>query len=201
MKLGVHVPNFASLASPADLADLAGRAEAAGWDGFFIWDHVARPEGTFPMAEPWVALTAVAMATQRLRIGPMVTPLARRRPWNVARQVASLDHLSGGRVTLGVGPEEVSSGPEFHDVRREESDPRVRGDMLGRGPSASCAAAWRGWYAGPARRHSLPGGRRDVFLPAHRCRPRSAHLGRDRATQRPAGAPGRRAGRGCSRSA
>ena len=104
MKLGVHVPNFASLASPADLADLAARAEAAGWDGFFIWDHVARPEGTFPMAEPWVALTAVAMATQRLRIGPMVTPLARRRPWNVARQVASLDQLTGGRVTLGVGP-------------------------------------------------------------------------------------------------
>lgn len=141
MKLGVHAPNFASLASPADLADLAARAEAAGWDGFFIWDHVARPEGTFPMAEPWVALTAVAMATERLRIGPMVTPLARRRPWNVARQVASLDQLSGGRVTLGVGLG-VSSGPEFHQFG-EESDPRVRGDMLDEGLQL-LRAAWRG---------------------------------------------------------
>ena len=141
MKLGLHVPNFASLASPADLADLAARAEAAGWDGFFIWDHVARPEGTFPMAEPWVALTAVAAATRRMRIGPMITPLARRRPWNVARQVASLDQLTGGRFTLGVGLG-ISGGPEFSSFG-EESDPRVRGDMLDEGLQI-LRAAWQG---------------------------------------------------------
>ncbi|HEX3493588.1 MAG TPA: LLM class flavin-dependent oxidoreductase, partial [Streptosporangiaceae bacterium] len=139
MKLGIHTPNFASLASPADLADLAARAEAAGWEGFFIWDHVARPEGTYPMAEPWIALTAIGTATQRLRIGPMITPLARRRPWNVARQVASLDQLTGGRVTLGVGLG-ISSGPEFNQFS-EERDPRVRGDMLDEGLEI-LRAAW-----------------------------------------------------------
>jgi alkanesulfonate monooxygenase SsuD/methylene tetrahydromethanopterin reductase-like flavin-dependent oxidoreductase (luciferase family) len=141
LKLGIHLPNFASLASPADIADLAARAEAAGWDGFFIWDHVARPEGTFPMAEPWIALTAIAMRTQRLRIGPLVTPLARRRPWNVARQVATLDQLTGGRVTLGVGLG-VSRGPEFNQFG-EERDPRVRGDMLDEGLQI-LRAAWQG---------------------------------------------------------
>jgi alkanesulfonate monooxygenase SsuD/methylene tetrahydromethanopterin reductase-like flavin-dependent oxidoreductase (luciferase family) len=141
VKLGVHVPNFAALASPADLAELARRAEAAGWDGFFLWDHIARPEGTYPMAEPWVALTAVGAATERLRIGPMITPLARRRPWNVARQVASLDQLTGGRVTLGVGLG-ISSGPEFNTFR-EESDPRVRGDMLDEGLRL-LREAWQG---------------------------------------------------------
>ena len=147
MKLGLHLPNFASLASPADIADLAGRAEAAGWDGFYIWDHVARPEGTFPMAEPWIALTAIAMRTERLRIGPLITPLARRRPWNVARQVATLDHLTGGRVTLGVGLG-VSGGPEFRSFG-EESDPRVRGDMLDEGLQILRAA----WSAEPVRHH------------------------------------------------
>jgi alkanesulfonate monooxygenase SsuD/methylene tetrahydromethanopterin reductase-like flavin-dependent oxidoreductase (luciferase family) len=141
VKLGLHLPNFASLASPADLADLARRAEAAGWDGFFLWDHVARPEGIYPMAEPWIALTAIGVATQRLRIGPMITPLARRRPWNVARQVASLDELTGGRVTLGVGLG-ISSGPEFQQFG-EERDPKVRGDMLDEGLQI-LRAAWSG---------------------------------------------------------
>jgi alkanesulfonate monooxygenase SsuD/methylene tetrahydromethanopterin reductase-like flavin-dependent oxidoreductase (luciferase family) len=185
VKLGVHVPNFASLASPADLADLAARAEAAGWDGFFIWDHVARPEGTFPMAEPWVALTAVAMATQRLRIGPMVTPLARRRPWNVARQVASLDQLTGGRVTLGVGLG-VSSGPEFHQFGGEESDPRVRGDMLDEGLQLLRAA----WAGTPVRHAGTHYQVDDVtFLPAP-VQPRVPIWG---ATERISGRPVRRA--------
>ena len=59
MKFGLHVPNFGAFADPAAVADLATRAEAAGWDGFFLWDHVARPEGVFPMVEPWIALAAV----------------------------------------------------------------------------------------------------------------------------------------------
>jgi alkanesulfonate monooxygenase SsuD/methylene tetrahydromethanopterin reductase-like flavin-dependent oxidoreductase (luciferase family) len=185
VKLGVHVPNFASLASPADLADLARRAEAAGWDGFFIWDHVARPEGTFPMAEPWVALTAVAMATERLRIGPMITPLARRRPWNVARQVASLDQLTGGRVTLGVGLG-VSSGPEFHSFGGEESDPRVRGDMLDEGLEV-LRAAWQGTPVRHAGTHYQVD---DVtFLPVP-VQPRVPIWG---ATERLSGRPVRRA--------
>jgi alkanesulfonate monooxygenase SsuD/methylene tetrahydromethanopterin reductase-like flavin-dependent oxidoreductase (luciferase family) len=150
MKFGLHVPNFASLADPGLVTDLAVRAEAAGWDGFFLWDHVARPEGEYPMLEPWIGLAAVAARTQRIRIGPLITPLARRRPWNVARQVASLDHLSGGRVTLGVGLG-ISQGPEFNDFS-EESDPKVRGDMLDEGVSI-LRAAWRGTPVSHAGEH------------------------------------------------
>ena len=62
MKFGLHIPNFGALADPAAVAGLAATAEAAGWDGFFLWDHVARPEGVFPMAEPWIGLAAVAAA-------------------------------------------------------------------------------------------------------------------------------------------
>jgi alkanesulfonate monooxygenase SsuD/methylene tetrahydromethanopterin reductase-like flavin-dependent oxidoreductase (luciferase family) len=180
----VHAPNFAALAGPADIADLAARAEAAGWDGFFIWDHVARPEGTFPMAEPWIALTVIAMATQRLRIGPMVTPLARRRPWNVARQVATLDQLTGGRVTLGVGLG-ISGGPEFHQFG-EESDPRVRGDMLDEGLRI-LRAAWEGTPVRHAGTHYKVD---DVtFLPV----PVQARLPIWGATERINGRPVRRA--------
>jgi alkanesulfonate monooxygenase SsuD/methylene tetrahydromethanopterin reductase-like flavin-dependent oxidoreductase (luciferase family) len=184
VKTGVHLPNFAALSDPAAIADLAARAEAAGWDGFFVWDHVARPEGTFPMAEPWIALTAVAMRTQRLRIGPLVTPLARRRPWNVARQVATLDQLSGGRVTLGVGLG-VSRGPEFQQFG-EESDPRARGDMLDEGLDI-LRSAWQGTpvrHAGP--HYQL----QDVtFLPVP-VQPRVPIWG---ATERTSGRPVRRA--------
>lgn len=149
MKFGLHVPNFGALADPGAVAGLAARAEAAGWDGFFLWDHVARSEGVFPMLDPWIALAAVAARTSRMRIGPLVTPLSRRRPWNVARQVATLDQLSGGRVTLGVGLG-VSQGPEFSHFG-EETDPRVRGDMLDEGLDI-IRAAWRGTpvsHAGP----------------------------------------------------
>jgi alkanesulfonate monooxygenase SsuD/methylene tetrahydromethanopterin reductase-like flavin-dependent oxidoreductase (luciferase family) len=184
VKLGIHTPNFASLASPADLADLAARAEAAGWEGFFIWDHVARPEGTYPMAEPWIALTAIATATERLRIGPMITPLARRRPWNVARQVASLDELTGGRVTLGVGLG-ISSGPEFSQFS-EERDPRVRGDMLDEGLEILRAA----WLGTPVRHTGTHYRVDDVtILPA----PAQARLPIWGATERLSGRPVRRA--------
>ena len=184
MKLGLHVPNFASLASPADLADLAARAEASGWDGFFLWDHVARPEGTFPMAEPWIALTAIAMTTERLRIGPLVTPLARRRPWNVARQVATLDQLTGGRVTLGVGLG-ISSGPEFRQFG-EQGDPRVRGDMLDEGLQILRAA----WAGTPVRHAGTHYQVDDVtFLPVP-VQPRLPIWG---ATERTSGRPVRRA--------
>jgi len=141
VKIGLHVPNFGAFADPGAIADLAASAEAAGWDGFFLWDHVARPEGTFPMLDPWIALAAVAMRTSRIRIGPLVTPLARRRPWNVARQVVTLDHLSHGRVTLGIGLG-ISTGPEFSSFG-EQSDPRTRGDMLDEGLEI-LRGAWRG---------------------------------------------------------
>lgn len=128
MKYGVSVPNFGDYYHPRTLAGLAHDAEAAGWDGFFIWDHVLF--NAFPHADPWVALAAIAMSTERIRIGTMVTPLPRRRPIKLAREAVSIDYLSTGRLILGVG---IGAGPwEWEDLG-EEPDLRVRGAMLDEG--------------------------------------------------------------------
>ncbi len=102
MRYGLFLPNFGPFGDARCLAELAARAEAAGWDGFFIWDHMLfSPTHAYPMVDPWVALTAVATATERIRLGAMLTPLSRRRPWKVARETVSLDHLSRGRLVFG----------------------------------------------------------------------------------------------------
>ena len=102
MKYAFNIPNFGPYADAAAVADLAATAEQSGWDGFVVWDHIVFADG-MPVGDPWVILTAVAMRTERIMIGPMVTPLPRRRPWVVARQTVTLDRLSGGRLVLGVG--------------------------------------------------------------------------------------------------
>lgn len=102
MNYALSIPNFGEYGDPRVLVELAQATEQAGWDGLFVWDHINQHQ-TKPMTDPWVALTAMAMATTRIRIGPMVTPVARRRPWKLAREAVSLDHLSHGRLTLGVG--------------------------------------------------------------------------------------------------
>jgi hypothetical protein len=126
---GVHVQNSGDYGDPRILADLAREAEEAGWDGFFIWDHLLYSvDEMLPVVDPWIALAAIALNTRRVRIGPMVTPLARRRPWKLARETASLDVLSEGRLVLGVGlgePAEV----EFAQFG-EESDARTRAAKL-----------------------------------------------------------------------
>ena len=111
MRFTFNIPNFGPYADAAAVAELAATAERSGWDGFVVWDHIVISDG-MPVGDPWVILTAVAMATERIMIGPMVTPLPRRRPWVVARQTATLDHLSGGRLVLGVGIG-VPPEPEF----------------------------------------------------------------------------------------
>jgi alkanesulfonate monooxygenase SsuD/methylene tetrahydromethanopterin reductase-like flavin-dependent oxidoreductase (luciferase family) len=90
------------LAEPAAVADLAVRAEASGWDGFFVWDHLWNRTGQ-PFADPWVTLAAVAAATDHIAVGTLVTPLPRRRPQVVAQQAATLDRLADGRLILGLG--------------------------------------------------------------------------------------------------
>jgi alkanesulfonate monooxygenase SsuD/methylene tetrahydromethanopterin reductase-like flavin-dependent oxidoreductase (luciferase family) len=103
LKRGIYLPPFDELVDPRTLADLARRAESRSWDGFFLWDHVAYRAPVQAVADPWVALAAIACATKRLRVGPMVTPLSRRRVHKLARETVTLDQLSGGRLTLGVG--------------------------------------------------------------------------------------------------
>ncbi|MEU5881443.1 LLM class flavin-dependent oxidoreductase [Spirillospora sp. NPDC047279] len=103
MRYGLCVPNLGEFAEARGTAELARRAEEAGWDGFFVWDHVVFPFGDHEVADPWVLLTLVAAATERIRFGPLVTAVARRRPGTLARQTTSLDRLSEGRLVFGAG--------------------------------------------------------------------------------------------------
>lgn len=101
MQVGVNVPNAGD---PATLVRFAVDLEAAGYDGFFVWDHLQLVQAMrLELVDPWVLLGAVAHATERIRLGTMVTPLPRRRPWKLAKEISSLDHLSGGRVICGFG--------------------------------------------------------------------------------------------------
>ena len=122
----VNLPPFGAFAEPAVVVDLAAAAEAGGWDGLFLWDHMIRAHEPHRavVADPWILLAAVATTTSRLRLGPMVTPLARRRPQKVARETVTLDHLSGGRLTFGVGLG-VDSGDELGRFG-EPTDDRAR---------------------------------------------------------------------------
>jgi alkanesulfonate monooxygenase SsuD/methylene tetrahydromethanopterin reductase-like flavin-dependent oxidoreductase (luciferase family) len=131
MKRGLFLAPFDDLVDPRLVADLGARAEACGWDGLFVWDHVAYRPPVRAISDPWVVLSAIACATERLRLGPMVTPLARRRVQKLARETVTLDHLSGGRLTLGVGLGSDRSG-ELAPFG-EELDPRKRAVLLDQG--------------------------------------------------------------------
>src|ERR671917_2564717 len=132
MRRGLFLPIFDELADPATLARLAARAEARGWDGVFVFDHVLYRPPVVAATDPWIALAAMAVATERIELGPMVTPLARRRPWIVARQAVAIDQLSGGRVVLGLGLGLDTSGGELSRFG-EEVDDRRRGGLLDEG--------------------------------------------------------------------
>src|SRR5437588_334520 len=133
MRYGVYVPNFGPYGDARVLADLAYEAQEAGWDGFFLWDQVSKSTLTptvDPMVDPWVALAAIALRTHTMRLGTLVTPLPRRRPWMVARETVSLDHLSTGRMILGVG-----SGGGYFDFEAlgEASDAKTLAALLDEG--------------------------------------------------------------------
>src|SRR3954462_7829467 len=96
MRRGIFIAPFGELAEPRLVAELAQQTEARGWDGFFVWDHVAYRPPVGALADPWVCLSAVAMVTARVTLGPLVTPVPRRRPHQLARETVSLDRLSGG---------------------------------------------------------------------------------------------------------
>jgi hypothetical protein len=129
MKYGLVLPNFGSLGVTRVLVDLAHVADEAGWDGFFLWDTI-QMQGTeaSPASDPWIDLAAIAMRTERIRIGLLVAAPARYRPWILARQAATLDHLSNGRLILGVGAgDEQDRG---FATFREEMSVKRRAAML-----------------------------------------------------------------------
>ena len=104
MRYSVNVPNFGEFAAPEVFAEVARRAEEAGWDGLLVWDHVVGEKNLrWEIADPWILLTAAALATRRIRLGTAITPVARRRPAKLAREVTTLDRLTGGRMILGAG--------------------------------------------------------------------------------------------------
>lgn len=128
---GLFVAPFDALADPRVVGDLAASAEEAGWDGFFVWDHLQYGGRVTAIADVWTCCAAVSMRTERLLLGPMVTPLARRRPQVLARQAAGLAVLSRGRFVLGLGLGDDGVG-EF-SAFGDEPDPRERGRMLDEG--------------------------------------------------------------------
>lgn len=130
MKYCIDVPNFGVWSDPGRFAEFARDVEAAGWDGISVWDHILVWDGA-EVADPWVLLAAAAMATDRIRLMTMVTPVPRRHPWKLARECVSLDLLSAGRLTLGVGIG-WPTDPEFTRFHGE-TDLRTRADMLDEG--------------------------------------------------------------------
>jgi alkanesulfonate monooxygenase SsuD/methylene tetrahydromethanopterin reductase-like flavin-dependent oxidoreductase (luciferase family) len=132
MQFAIDLPPFGPFSNPQLVAELAHEAEEAGWNGFFLWDHINyKLEGSpdpLAIADPWIMLAAMALRTTNLKLGPMVTPLPRRRPWKLARETVTLDHLCGGRLVLGIGLGSDYDG-EYHDFG-EPTDARAHGEML-----------------------------------------------------------------------
>jgi alkanesulfonate monooxygenase SsuD/methylene tetrahydromethanopterin reductase-like flavin-dependent oxidoreductase (luciferase family) len=137
MKYGLDIPAVGEYADARILADLAAEAEQAGWDGFFVWDvFPAHPTASEPAVNAWVALAAIAMRTQRIRLGAFVTPIARRRPWNVACEAASVDRLSNGRLIFDVDD-------RYFPAFGEETNALTRANMLDEG-LAIITGLWAG---------------------------------------------------------
>lgn len=132
MKFGIHIANFGPAADPRVLARLAADAEATGWHGFFLWDHILGDASwRSPMVDAGITLAAIASATKRVRLGALVTAIPRRRPWQLARETATLDVLSGGRLVVGAGLGNPAEA-EFEHFG-EIGDSRHRAELLDEG--------------------------------------------------------------------
>ncbi|HEY0519150.1 MAG TPA: LLM class flavin-dependent oxidoreductase [Ilumatobacteraceae bacterium] len=134
MKFGFVIP----WADAAEIGELAATAELHGWDGVFVWEPVWG-------VDAWVALAVAACRTTKIRLGTMLTPLPRRKPWELAGQVATVDRLSGGRVIVSVGLGAPDSG---YDAFGEETDKVIRAERLDEG-----LAILRGLWAGQPFEH------------------------------------------------
>jgi alkanesulfonate monooxygenase SsuD/methylene tetrahydromethanopterin reductase-like flavin-dependent oxidoreductase (luciferase family) len=138
---GIAVPPFSD--NPAEFADFGVEVERAGFDGYFLWDHMVfsnSGDGP-PILDPWLILALVAASTRSIKIGTMITPVPRRRPWQLARETTTLDRLSNGRVILGVG----IGSPGYGDfgLFGDPSDARERADLLDEGLDIM-AGLWSG---------------------------------------------------------
>lgn len=167
VRCAVGLPNIGEYGDPALLVELAVEAEQAGWDGAFVWDHVAYREVGWPVADPYVTVAAIAARTERIRLGVLVSAVARRRPTKLARELATLDVLSKGRLVVGAG---LGSQPvEEFDNFGEDGDAKVRAQKLDEGLDI-IDRLWSGEpvdYAGEHLRAKA-----DPFLPRPVQRPR-----------------------------
>lgn len=134
MRYGLALPIGGECGDPGFVVELAILAEASGWDGVFLEDYICfQGDATAPTCDPWIALAAIAVETTRVRLGTMVTPLSRRRPWKVAREVTGMDRLSGGRMVLGVGLGDTGEhvlGDTSFTAFGEVRETRQRAEML-----------------------------------------------------------------------
>jgi alkanesulfonate monooxygenase SsuD/methylene tetrahydromethanopterin reductase-like flavin-dependent oxidoreductase (luciferase family) len=133
VKYGLSFPNGGPRHDARRLAEFAHIAEEAGWDGAFLEDYIVwQGHMDTPTYDPWVALAAMALNTHQIRLGTMVTALPRRRPWKLARETVTLDHLSNGRMILGVGLGDVTLDVSFTHFR-EVTDAKERAKMTDEG--------------------------------------------------------------------
>jgi alkanesulfonate monooxygenase SsuD/methylene tetrahydromethanopterin reductase-like flavin-dependent oxidoreductase (luciferase family) len=128
LRYGLCLPNAAPC-DPIVVAELAKRAEDAGWDGVFLEDYIGYQGMGIPTFDPWIELASIASATTAIKLGIQVAALPRRRPWKLAGEAVTLDHLSDGRLILGVGLGDVSTDPGFNAVG-EPTDVQTRAELL-----------------------------------------------------------------------
>ncbi len=125
MKYGFVIPK----GDPRTVAALARELEDAGWNGAFYWDGMSLAgDFAWDVYDPWVVMAAMAMTTERVRLGAIVTPPSRRRPWKLARETMTLDRLSNGRLVVPLGLGAIDD-QGFGNVG-EATDRRTRAELL-----------------------------------------------------------------------
>jgi alkanesulfonate monooxygenase SsuD/methylene tetrahydromethanopterin reductase-like flavin-dependent oxidoreductase (luciferase family) len=161
VRYGLNLPAAGAAGDPGTLGDFAALAEDAGWDAVLLEDYlVYQNRQDIPTYDPWIALAVMATRTSHLRIGTEVTPLARRRPWKLARETVTLDHLSAGRLILGVG---LGVGTDVdHAHFHEESNAARRAARLDEGLEV-LVGLWSGAPFGFSGAHFMVG--ETTFLP------------------------------------
>lgn len=173
MRYGLALPTGGECGDPTFVVELAVLAEDTGWDGVFLEDYICfQGDPAAPTCDPWVTLAAIAAKTERVRLGTLVTPISRRRPWKLAREVAGIDQLSGGRMILGVGLGDTGEhviGDVSFSAFGEVRDPRVRAEMLDEGLEVVAGLLSGGPFSFSGKHYTVD---RVVFQPATVQKPR-----------------------------